>query len=91
LTCSNFLPEHIDRVVEATGVVPAVNQLETHPYFQQRNVRDYHENLGIKIESYSPLGHGEVLEDDHTRSDCPCRRSYPCPSGAKYRAVAARR
>ncbi|RYE54094.1 MAG: aldo/keto reductase, partial [Rhizobiaceae bacterium] len=61
---SNFLPEHIDRIVEATGVTPAVNQLETHPYFQQRDVRDYHEHQGIKVESYSPLGHGEVLKDE---------------------------
>lgn len=60
---SNFLPEHIDRIVEATGITPAVNQLETHPYFQQRDVRDYHEHQGIKLESYSPLGHGEVLND----------------------------
>lgn len=60
---SNFLPEHIERIVEATGVIPTVNQLETHPYFQQRKVRDFHEKLGIRIESYSPLGHGEVLGD----------------------------
>lgn len=60
---SNFLPDHIDRVIEATGVTPAVNQLEIHPYFQQRDVRGYHEHQGIKLESYSPLGHGEVLKD----------------------------
>lgn len=60
---SNFLPEHIDRLVEATGVIPAVNQLELHPYFQQREVREFHRRLGIQIESYSPLGHGEVLDD----------------------------
>jgi 2,5-diketo-D-gluconate reductase A len=60
---SNFLPEHIDRVVEATGIIPAVNQLELHPYFQQRDVREFHQRLGIHLESYSPLGHGEVLED----------------------------
>ncbi len=60
----NFLPEHIDRIIEGTGVIPAVNQLETHPYYQQRDVRQYHERLGIRMESYSPLGHGEVLDDD---------------------------
>jgi 2,5-diketo-D-gluconate reductase A len=61
---SNFLPEHIDRIIEATGVIPAVNQIETHPYYQQRDVREFHERLGVRIESYSPLGHGEVLEDE---------------------------
>lgn len=60
---SNFLPEYIDRIIEATGTTPAVNQLETHPYFQQRDIRDHHEHQGIKLESYSPLGHGEVLRD----------------------------
>jgi 2,5-diketo-D-gluconate reductase A len=60
---SNFLPEHVDRIIEETGVFPAVNQLETHPYFQQRDVREFHQRLGIRLESYSPLGHGEVLED----------------------------
>lgn len=61
---SNFLPEHIERIIEATGVIPAVNQLETHPYHQQRDVREFHEKLGIRMESYSPLGHGEVLDDE---------------------------
>jgi len=60
---SNFLPEHIDRLIEATGIIPAVNQLELHPYYQQRDVREYHQRMGIQIESYSPLGHGEVLDD----------------------------
>jgi 2,5-diketo-D-gluconate reductase A len=39
---SNFLPEHLERIIDETGVVPAVNQLETHPYYQQRAVRDFH-------------------------------------------------
>lgn len=60
---SNFLPEYIDRIIEATGVTPAVNQVETHPYFQQRDIREYHYHQGIKLESYSPLGHGEALDD----------------------------
>lgn len=53
---SNFTPAHIDRLVRETGVVPAVNQLELHPYFQQRDVRDFHNNTGIAIQSYSPFG-----------------------------------
>lgn len=60
---SNFLPEHLDRIIEATGVIPAVNQIELHPYFQQNDVRDYHDRHGIRIEAYSPLGHGEALDD----------------------------
>lgn len=60
---SNFLPQHIDRLVSETGVVPAVNQIEIHPEFQQRDVRAYHATNQIQLESYSPLGSGAVLDN----------------------------
>lgn len=60
---SNFLPEHIDRIVAATGVVPAVNQIELHPRFQQRDMRAYHQAHGIVTQSWSPLGQGDILHD----------------------------
>ncbi|WP_404402887.1 aldo/keto reductase [Pelagibacterium halotolerans] len=60
---SNFLPEHIEQLAEETGVLPAVNQLELHPYYQQRDVRDFHERHHVAIQSYSPLGSGAVLAD----------------------------
>ena len=60
---SNFLPEHIDAIVATTGVVPAVNQIELHPRFQQREQRAYHEAHGIVTQSWSPLGQGDVLAD----------------------------
>jgi 2,5-diketo-D-gluconate reductase A len=60
---SNFLPEHIGRIVEATGEVPVVNQIETHPEFQQRAVRTFHDEHQIQLESYSPLGSGAVLDN----------------------------
>jgi 2,5-diketo-D-gluconate reductase A len=59
---SNFLPEHLDRIIAETGVTPAVNQVELHPEFQQRAVRDLHRQNGIAIESYSPLGRGRLLD-----------------------------
>ncbi|MGI4731291.1 MAG: aldo/keto reductase [Janthinobacterium lividum] len=58
---SNFLPEHLDRIVEATGVTPAVNQIELHPDFQQRETRAYHEAHGIVTQSWSPIGQGKGL------------------------------
>ena len=58
---SNFLPEHIDAIVAATGVTPAVNQIELHPNFQQREQRKYHEAHGIVTQSWSPLGQGGEL------------------------------
>jgi 2,5-diketo-D-gluconate reductase A len=60
---SNFLPEHLDRIIGETGVTPAVNQVEIHPKYQQRDIRDYHREKGIVLEAYSPLGSGALLKD----------------------------
>ncbi len=54
--CSNFLPEHMQRLMDETGVVPAVNQVELYPYFIQQEQRDWHEKHGIITQSWSPLG-----------------------------------
>jgi diketogulonate reductase-like aldo/keto reductase len=53
---SNFSAEHLARIVEDTGVTPAVNQIELHPYFPQSEMRRTNEDLGIQTESWSPLG-----------------------------------
>ncbi len=53
---SNFTPLHLDRVVEATGVTPAVNQIELHPYFPQERMRAENDRRGIRTCSWSPLG-----------------------------------
>jgi len=53
---SNFTAEHLDRIIDETGVVPAVNQVELHPYFPQEELRAVHADLGIRTESWSPLG-----------------------------------
>lgn len=64
---SNFLPHHLDRLREATGVTPAVNQLEIHPRYQQRDVQSMCARRGIAIEAYSPLGRGAALLDPVVR------------------------
>lgn len=61
---SNFEPDHLEGLIEATGVTPAVNQIELHPYFQQRELRAYHEAHGIVTQSWSPLGRGGALLRD---------------------------
>lgn len=58
---SNFLPEHLDRLIDATSVIPAVNQIELHPHLQQRASREYHAQQGIATEAWSPLGQGKGL------------------------------
>ena len=59
---SNFLPEHIDRLVSETDVVPAVNQVELHPTFRQPATVERTRAGGIVPEAYSPLGQGADLE-----------------------------
>jgi 2,5-diketo-D-gluconate reductase A len=60
---SNFQPAHLERLVAETGVVPAINQVELHPYFQQAGLRHEHEQLDIVTEAWSPLGQGLELAD----------------------------
>lgn len=57
---SNFTEEHLTRIIDATGVTPAVNQIELHPRFPQEDMVAVHERLGIVTESWSPLGKGSV-------------------------------
>ncbi|MFD6131813.1 aldo/keto reductase [Streptomyces diastaticus] len=61
LGVSNFLPEHLERLIDATSVIPAVNQIELHPHLQQRAAREYHDEQGITTEAWSPLGQGKGL------------------------------
>ncbi|MGO4438079.1 aldo/keto reductase [Rhizobium sp. RAF56] len=58
---SNFGEAHLKRIIDETGVTPVLNQIELHPDFQQRALRELHDSLGIKTESWSPLGQGKLL------------------------------
>lgn len=58
---SNFEPAHLDRLKAETGIVPAVNQVELHPYLTQQAVREYGAANGIVTESWSPLAKGGDL------------------------------
>jgi diketogulonate reductase-like aldo/keto reductase len=53
---SNFSADHLERIIEESGVTPAVNQIELHPYFPQEQMREVNAGLGIRTESWSPLG-----------------------------------
>ena len=61
---SNFEPEHLERVLEEGSIVPAINQVELHPAFQQRKLRGFHEPLGIITEAWGPLGQGKYELSD---------------------------
>lgn len=58
---SNFLADHLDTLLPEADVVPAVNQFEIHPTFQQQQLADKCRSLGIAVEAYSPLGQGADL------------------------------
>ncbi len=60
---SNFQEEHLEHLAAETDTVPAVNQIEVHPYFTNEVVRSYDREHGIATEAWSPIAQGEVLED----------------------------
>lgn len=65
---SNFSIGQLAQIIDATGVTPAVNQVELHPYFQQAELRQWHAARGIATEAWGPLGQGNrhaatVLDD----------------------------
>ncbi|HUO38232.1 MAG TPA: aldo/keto reductase [Mycobacterium sp.] len=59
---SNFEPEHLTTLIDATGIVPVVNQIELHPLLTQAELREVHARLGIATEAGSPLGRGRLLD-----------------------------
>ena len=60
---SNFMVEHLTTLLADTSIVPAVNQIEVHPYFTNEDVRAYDKEHGIATEAWSPIAQGKVLDD----------------------------
>ncbi|WP_395350824.1 aldo/keto reductase [Levilactobacillus parabrevis] len=58
---SNFEPEHLDRIIQETGVTPSVNQIEVHPYWNQERMVTANHERGILTEAWSPLGRGSSV------------------------------
>jgi len=65
---SNFTVEHLTRLLGETDVVPAVNQIELHPEFQQREITAFGREHGIATEAWSPLAHGALLKDPNVQA-----------------------
>jgi 2,5-diketo-D-gluconate reductase A len=65
---SNFQPGHLRRLREETETVPAVNQIEVHPYLTQPDVREFCAEQGIAVEAWSPIAQGKVLDDQTVTS-----------------------
>lgn len=60
---SNFTQANLERIIDATGVTPSVNQIELHPGFAQRELRAFHAKHGIATESWSPLAQGGITKE----------------------------
>jgi diketogulonate reductase-like aldo/keto reductase len=65
---SNFMPEHLRRLLDETGTVPAVNQIEVHPEYQQVEASQFSREHGVIVEAYSPLANGRILDDEKLRA-----------------------
>ncbi|MFT4008389.1 MAG: aldo/keto reductase, partial [Lacrimispora sp.] len=73
----NFLPEHLERLEKETGILPSVNQIELHPYFNQMEQIEWHKEHGIITEAWTPLGRGNNMLSDSliTNIAKACQRS----------------
>jgi 2,5-diketo-D-gluconate reductase A len=81
---SNFTEAHLRRLIDETGVVPAVNQIELHPYFPQPAMRAVHEELGIVTEAWSPLGRGGLLDEPAVREIAGAHGVAPSPGVLRW-------
>lgn len=93
---SNFLPEHIDRIEAATGVLPAVNQIESHPRFPNTEQIAYDAERGITTEAWSPIGRGSDPRIQGRWRTCPggarsggARTCWPTRSSARWQPLMA--
>lgn len=74
---SNFATEHLRTLIDGTGIVPAVNQIELHPRLPQQELRALHAELGIATEAWSPLGQGGLLADPVVTAVAEARGKTP--------------
>jgi 2,5-diketo-D-gluconate reductase A len=74
---SNFQVPHLQRIIAETGVTPAINQIEIHPYCTNEEVRAYDRENGILTEAWSPIAQGQVLDDEVVRRVAAAVRRTP--------------
>ena len=70
---SNFTADHLAAIIDDSGVTPAINQIELHPYFTQEAMRAEHERLGIRTQSWSPLGKASAPYEEPAVADAAAR------------------
>lgn len=72
---SNFTIEGLQRIIDETGVVPAINQIELHPFFNQAELRSFNASKGILTQAWSPLGQGGELLDNAVIAEIAAKHS----------------
>ncbi|GEK79675.1 aldo/keto reductase [Agrococcus baldri] len=77
LGVSNFTQQHVQRLIDETGVTPAINQVESHPWLPQHELRAFHRQHGIITQAWSPLGRARVLDDPSIRGIAEARGVSP--------------
>jgi 2,5-diketo-D-gluconate reductase A len=65
---SNFMGDHLERIIGETGTVPVLNQIELNPRLQQAELRDLHDRLGVVTQSWTPLGQGASFDAGPVRA-----------------------
>ena len=89
---SNFMPDHLRRLLAETSVVPAVNRIEVHPYFQQTALQRLHAEHGILTQAWSPIGGiTSYFGGDNSAFDDPTLHEIACQHGRSSAQVMLRR
>lgn len=65
---SNFHPQHMKELLDNAKIIPAVNQIEVHPYLTQEELIQYNQNKGIEVECWSPIARGKIFKDEFLKS-----------------------
>jgi 2,5-diketo-D-gluconate reductase A len=81
---SNFEPDHLDRLVEETGVAPVVNQIEVHPFFTNDAARAASQRHGIKVEGWAPIARGQVSDDPVIREIADAHGKTPAQVALRW-------
>jgi len=85
---SNYEIAHLRELLEYCDIKPAVNQIELHPRYAQRELREYCANVGVHVVGYSPLGVGELLEDERVKSYADRVGLAPAPALVRWTLTA---
>ena len=86
---ANFSQKHLQDLIDRTGVMPSVNQIELHPFFIQKPMRDFHSKLGIVTQAWSPIGNSVRLFSKEEEKRDPLTHSTIIALSQKHKKTPA--